>query len=81
MFFVKIFEMWNKDDHTRRLLIDRKDPNIVSANDEKQNKNQVSEVYSSTNCFDPNCIKTRVQMIYRILIKNFRCLKNVIFHR
>jgi hypothetical protein len=43
MFFVKIFEMWNKADHARQLLIDRKDPTIALADNEEQNKNQVSE--------------------------------------
>jgi hypothetical protein len=43
MFFVKIFEIWNKIDHARQLLVGRKDSIIASANDEEKHKKPVSE--------------------------------------
>jgi hypothetical protein len=52
MFSIKIFEMWNKDDRARQLLIDHKDPSIASVDGKEQDENQVSEMYSSTNPFD-----------------------------
>jgi hypothetical protein len=52
MFSVKIFEMWNKDDHARQLLINHKDPSTASVEGKEQDENQVSEMYSSTNRSD-----------------------------
>ena len=42
MFFLKYFQMWNKDDHARQLLTEREGQIKIPANDKEQNKTQVS---------------------------------------
>jgi hypothetical protein len=43
IFSVKTFQVWNKDDYARQLLIDRKDETMTSSNNVEQNKNQVKK--------------------------------------
>jgi hypothetical protein len=46
IFSVKKFQVWNKDDDARQLLIDRKDETTTSINNVEQNKNEVRKTYN-----------------------------------
>ena len=64
---VNIFQVWNKEDHARKLLFNRKELSIASVDDEQQNNDLVSETLTSMNRFGIHSVKFRVQMIRRIL--------------
>jgi hypothetical protein len=47
IFSVKTFQVWNKDDYARQLLIDRKDETMTLSNNVEQNKNQVKKKWGT----------------------------------
>jgi hypothetical protein len=76
IFSVKTFQVWNKDDYARQLLIDRKDETMTSSNNVEQNKNQVKKKRGTRrNHSDSIFVEAWVPIIFRIRKRKFNTHK------
>ena len=78
---MKISQVWNKEEHARKLLSNRKDRSLESVNGKKQSTDCVSRTWNLMNRSKLRSVKFRVQIRCRLVVGSIQFQKNVASYR